>query len=111
MREFKIGILGCGMISRTYAADIQTFYRRLRIEACADLMPEAAKKLAEEFKIPKTCSSEELLADPEIEIIINLTPPQFHVELNRKIILAGKLHHVQPGSYCFYDERRASCKN
>ena len=90
MREFKIGILGCGMISRTYAADIQTFYRRLRIEACADLMPEAAKKLAEEFKIPKTCSSEELLADPEIEIIINLTPPQFHVELNRKIILAGK---------------------
>ncbi len=90
MRDFNIGILGCGVISRTYAADIRAFYRQLHLAACADVLPESARKLAEEFGIPKACSPEELLADPEIEIVINLTPPQFHVELNRKIIKAGK---------------------
>ena len=90
MRDFNIGILGCGVISRTYAADIKAFYRRLHITACADVLPESARKLAEEFGIPKACTPEEMLADPEIEIVIDLTPPQFHVELNRKIIEAGK---------------------
>ena len=90
MRDFKIGILGCGVISRTYAADIKAFYRRLQITACADVLPESARKLAEEFGIPKACTPEELLQDDGIEIVVNLTPPQFHVELNRKIIEAGK---------------------
>ena len=90
MRDFKIGILGCGVISRTYAADIKAFYRRLQIAACADVLPESARKLAEEFGIPGACTPEELLQDDGIEIVINLTPPQFHVELNRKIIEAGK---------------------
>lgn len=90
MRDFNIGILGCGVISRTYAADIKTFYHKLHITACADVLPEAARKLAEEFGIPRVCTPEEMLGDPGIEIIIDLTPPQFHVELNRKIIEAGK---------------------
>lgn len=90
MKDHSIGILGCGVISRTYAADIKAFYRKLHISACADVLPESAKKLAEEFGIPKACTPEELLADREIEIVVNLTPPQFHVELNRKIIAAGK---------------------
>ena len=90
MRDFNIGILGCGVISRTYAADIRSFYRPLHIAACADIQPEAARKLAEEFGIPKACSPDELLQDEGIEIIINLTPPQHHVELNRKILEAGK---------------------
>ena len=90
MKDHNIGILGCGVISRTYAADIKAFYRKLHITACADVLPESAKKLAEEFDIPKTCTPEELLADRDVEIIINLTPPQFHVELNRKVIEAGK---------------------
>ena len=90
MRIFKAAILGCGMISRTYAADIKAFYPQLRITACADVDPARAKSLAEEYGIPRACGPEELLADPEPEIIINLTPPQLHVELNRKIISAGK---------------------
>ena len=90
MKDYSIGILGCGVISRTYVADIKAFYRKLHITACADVLPESAKKLAEEFDIPKACTPDELLADKEIEIIVNLTPPQFHVELNRKIIEAGK---------------------
>jgi len=90
MRYLNVGILGCGVISRTYAGDIARFFPQLRIAACADLTSDLAKKLAEEFGIPKVYETGEMLRDPEIDIVINLTPPQAHTELNRKIIEAGK---------------------
>lgn len=90
MKIFKIGILGCGVISRTYLADIKAFYKNLDIIACADIDVELSKKLASEFGIRKAYTTEELLNDDEVEIVINLTPPRFHVELNKQIITAGK---------------------
>ena len=90
MSETTVGILGCGYISRTYAGDIQRFFPRLKLAACADVTLPLAEKLANEFGIPKPCTAEELLRDPGIDIIINLTPPQAHEELNRKILEAGK---------------------
>ncbi|MGX8704980.1 MAG: Gfo/Idh/MocA family protein [bacterium] len=90
MRKFNVGVLGCGVISRTYVSDIQAFYPQLNIVACADVSLELAEKLAREFGVPKACVTEELLRDEAIEIVLNLTPPQFHVALDRQIIAAGK---------------------
>lgn len=90
MAVCKVGILGCGNISSTYVADIQRFYRDLQIVACANRSPEKAKALAEQFGIPRACTPEELLQDPEVELVINLTPPQSHVELNKQILSSGK---------------------
>ena len=90
MNRTNVGIIGCGVISRTYAGDIGRFFPKLRITACVDLETTLAEKLAAEFGIPKACTTAELLSDPEIGLVINLTPPQAHTELNRKIIEAGK---------------------
>ena len=90
MRVYNVGIIGCGVISRTYAGDIRAFYPELRVAACADVNPNLAKKLADEFDIPRACTTEELLGDSAIDIVLNLTPPQFHVALDRQIIAAGK---------------------
>jgi len=90
MNVMNVGILGCGVISRTYAGDIRRFFPQLRIAACADLDIALAQRLAAEYEIPKACGTEDLLKDPEIRLIINLTPPQVHTELNRRIIEAGK---------------------
>lgn len=90
MRRFNVGVLGCGVISRTYVSDIQTFYPQLNIVACADVSLGLAQKLAREFSIPRACVTEELLRDEDVEIVLNLTPPQFHVALDRQIIAAGK---------------------
>ncbi len=90
MRTFNVGLLGCGVISRTYAADIKAFYPRLNIVACADVNRSLAEKLAREFDIPKACVTEELLKDSDVEIVVNLTPPQMHTALDRQIIAAGK---------------------
>ena len=90
MRRYKVGILGSGVISRTYLADIQAFYHALDVTACADLYVERASALAQEFGVPHAYTVEQLLADDEVDIIINLTPPQMHVAVDRQILGAGK---------------------
>lgn len=90
MRIYKVGILGSGMISRTYLADLKAFYKNLEVIACADIDVELSQKLASEFGIERAYTTEELLKDEEVEIVINLTPPQLHVELGKRIITAGK---------------------
>jgi len=90
MHKYRVGIVGSGVISRTYLSDIKAFYRELEVVACADIDVALAQKLASEFDVPKAYVTEDLLKDPDVDIVINLTPPQFHVTLDRQIIQAGK---------------------
>ena len=89
MNQTKIGIIGCGNISGAYFKAGQTF-KNLEIAACADLDPARAKAKAEEFKIAKGCTVKELLADPEIDIVVNLTIPKAHAEVALAALAAGK---------------------
>lgn len=87
----KLGIIGCGVISRIYVRDLQRLYSDLAsVEAVANASMDKAKKLAEEFQIPACCSVDELLERKDIELVINLTPPKVHTEINRRILNAGK---------------------
>lgn len=62
----------------------------MEVKAVADLVPELARKRAEEFNVPHAYTVDELLADPEIEIVLNLTAPAAHAPLNLKALHAGK---------------------
>ena len=87
----KIGIIGCGSICKTYITEIHRLYPHLiEIEALADLDLERAKSYADEFSVPFAVSVEELLAMPQVELVINLTVPLAHVEVSRKILESGK---------------------
>ena len=90
MGKVKIGIIGCGVISNTYIRDIHKLYDKLQICACADVNLDVARQQAERYGIPLGCTVEELLENKEIEIVVNLTPPLVHGEINRKILEAGK---------------------
>ncbi len=85
----KVGVIGCGNISGAYFNISKTF-KVFDIVACADLDVERAKSKAQEYSIPKACSVDELLADPEIEIVINLTIPQAHGPVGLQLVEAGK---------------------
>ena len=83
-----IGIVGCGNISRLYFQAGQRF-DILRTVACADLLPERAEAAAKEFGA-RACTVAQLLADPEVEIVVNLTVPGAHAELALAALEAGK---------------------
>jgi predicted dehydrogenase len=85
----NIGIIGCGQISSIYLQAPQQF-DILNIVACADIDLERAQKQARLFNVPKAYSVEELLADPQIDIIINLTIPKVHAEIGLAALAAGK---------------------
>ncbi|RIK43741.1 MAG: oxidoreductase [Chloroflexi bacterium] len=84
----KIGIIGCGNISTIYLKSDQTF-NNLQIVACADIDLARAQAKATEYGI-RACPVAELLADPEIEIAVNLTIPAAHAEVATAALNAGK---------------------
>ena len=89
VKKTKIGIIGCGNISRAYFKGCG-FFPNLEIAACADLNVELAKEKAQEWNVPRGCSVDELLADPEIELVVNLTIPAAHAPVDVQILEAGK---------------------
>jgi predicted dehydrogenase len=88
MEPTVIGIIGCGNISDAYLSGAARS-ELIRVKSCADLNAEAAERKASEYGIAAV-PVDALLADPEIEIVINLTVPLAHGPVSRQIITAGK---------------------
>jgi len=85
----KLGIIGCGNISPQYFQGCR-HYRNIAVVACADIDPAAARQRAAEFGVPLPQSVDEIFANPEVEIIVNLTSPPYHAPLNLRALEAGK---------------------
>ncbi|MDQ0577203.1 Gfo/Idh/MocA family protein [Agromyces albus] len=84
-----VGIIGAGVISNTYLENMTSF-PDLRVLFVADLDLDRARTQAEAYNVPSHGTVDELLAIDEIEIVVNLTIPRVHVEVDRRIIAAGK---------------------
>ena len=95
MRPVGVGIIGCGNISPAYLRAAKKF-PILDIVALADLNPAAAERRSAEFGVPAR-SIEALLADPGIEIVLNLTIPKAHVEVGLRAVAAGEAKGVRIG--------------
>lgn len=85
----RVGLVGCGYISARYLSNAPRF-PQFSIVACADLERARAHARAAEFGIPRTVSVDEMLADPEIEVVLDLTTPDAHYALARAALEAGK---------------------
>ena len=93
MQRAKVGIVGCGNISGIYFQAGKTF-QILDVVACADLDMDRAKAKAEEHGV-RAMTVEQLLGDPEIEIVINLTVPRAHFSICREALQRGKHVHTE----------------
>ncbi|MGG6313196.1 Gfo/Idh/MocA family protein [Paenibacillus macerans] len=94
MEKIKAGIIGCGKISGIYMENCHKF-EALELVACADLDLSRAREQAEQYRIPRAYSVDELLQDPEISLVINLTIPAAHAEVCLKALEAGKHVYVE----------------
>jgi len=92
----KVGVVGCGAICGAYFPTMKNS-PYLDVVACSDLIAERAQAKADEFEIPKACTTEELLADPDVEIVVNLTIPIAHASVAQAAVEAGKsVHNEKP---------------
>ena len=105
MDPVKVGLVGCGNISSIYFQNCQSF-PILDLVACADLIPERAQARAQEFGV-EARSVEAILADPDIEIVLNLTIPKAHAEVALRALEAGKsAYNEKPLAITREDGRR-----
>jgi predicted dehydrogenase len=95
MARIKIGIIGCGNISDIYLQNCTETFRILEVAAVSDIIIDKAKAKAEQYNIPKACTVDELLADPEIQIVLNLTIPGAHAGVSLAALEAGKNVYVE----------------
>lgn len=95
MRKVKIGIVGCGNISGIYFQNLTKTFVNTEVYACADIIQDRAKEAAEKYGIPHVMTTEELLQDGNIEIVVNLTIPKMHFEVCKQTLLAGKHVYVE----------------
>jgi predicted dehydrogenase len=104
--KVKVGIIGTGIISKIYIKGLRQF-DNLELVACADIDMARARAVAEELHIAKAYTVDELLADPEIQLVINLTIPRAHVAVNLAIIEAGKhVYSEKPFATTLEDAKR-----
>lgn len=94
MKKVKVGIIGCGKISGIYMENCHKF-DVLELTACADIDRARAEEQAAKYNIPNVYTTEELLADPEIELVINLTIPALHAQIMLDALQAGKHVYVE----------------
>ena len=85
----NIGIIGCGAISSQYMVGFDKNKNDVNVVACADLDNEKSELFAKEYNI-EHLTVENLLFNPNIDIIVNLTPPSSHFEISCKSLKNGK---------------------
>jgi predicted dehydrogenase len=94
MNVKNIGIIGCGNISGIYFKNLTKTFRNTRVIACADIIRERAEQKAAEYGV-KACTVDELLKNPEIDIVVNLTIPKAHYEVCDAALSCGKHVYVE----------------
>ena len=89
MAPLHVGLIGCGNISGQYL-DTSRLHPEIEIVACADLDQDAAETQARAFGVPKVYDPPALLKDPDVDLVVNLTPPAVHAEVTLEAIAHGK---------------------
>jgi predicted dehydrogenase len=84
-----VGLIGAGMISDTYLENLTSF-PDVQVLIVGDLDRDRARARADKHGIPESGGPEDVLADPDVEIVVNLTIPAVHAEVSAAAIAAGK---------------------
>ena len=84
----RVGVVGCGVISRAYVENASAF-DSFELVACADLDAAQAAALGKASGLA-VASVGEVIADPSIDVILNLTPPRAHSAVTSQALAAGK---------------------
>jgi predicted dehydrogenase len=84
-----LGIVGTGNIAGAYARDILT-HPQLRLAAATDVEPSRAAAFGAEHGCPVHDSLDDLLSDPSVDIVLNLTVHHAHYEVTKRSLEAGR---------------------
>jgi predicted dehydrogenase len=83
------GIMGTGWIAQTFVTDLQA--TGLTVSAVGSRTQDSATAFADAFNIPNAHPTyEDLVADPDVDVVYISTPQPFHAENAKLALNAGK---------------------
>ena len=85
----KIAVVGCGFVADQYMSTL-AHRRELPVVAAFDRDPQRTAAFCGHWGGRACASLDELLADGEIEMVLNLTNPRSHLEVSERCLQAGK---------------------
>ena len=90
MDPVKYGVIGCGVIGPTHMRPSRS-YDHIELVAVADLIPERAQRAAAEYGVPKVYTQgNDLIDDPEVELVVLAMPTCHRKELALRAFSRGK---------------------
>ncbi len=113
----NIGLLGFGAMGRAHSYSVKnlpffygTGYENDKIVALCSGHYDKAVKAVNEFSLGRACKSEdEIINDPNIDIIDICTPNIYHYETVKKALNAGKHVYCEKPLAVTYDEAKELC--
>ena len=91
MKKTKIAFVGTGDISGIYLENLTKVFKEVEIAGICDLVREKVERRAKQFGIKKIYNDMyEIFADPEVDVVLNITRPDEHYEVSKLALLAGK---------------------
>jgi predicted dehydrogenase len=103
-KTLRVGVVGCGMIAARYVANSRAF-EHWRPVACADVDARAAGAFAARHRL-RALGVAELIADSEVDLVLNLTPPKAHAAVVAAALTAGKHVYTEKPLAATADEAR-----
>jgi predicted dehydrogenase len=89
IKPVKVAVVGCGAISDAYLTTMKKKFKILEVAGCCDLDQEKAERTAQKYEI-RPLSMDEILENPSIEMVVNLTPPAAHYPVIKQLLEGGK---------------------
>lgn len=90
MEPVRVGVVGTGNISGIYLENSHKF-REYEVVAVADILQDRAQEQATKYGIANALSPDELIAHPDVELVLNLTIPSAHAGVAIQSLEAGKV--------------------
>src|SRR5690349_1240897 len=87
--RMRIALVGCGYVADYYMGTLPN-HPGLRLIGVMDRDEKRATQFAAYYSVPRYASLQQLLADDQIDLVINLTNPASHFEVTRACLEAGK---------------------
>jgi predicted dehydrogenase len=101
--RLKVGIVGCGNIAGPYAADLQT-YPEIELTGVTDMDAQRAQEFGEKHNTRVYPDLDALLADPQIDVVVNLTTHYAHKAVTAQALNTGKHVYSEKPLALTYEE-------
>ena len=90
MNSVGVGVIGTGMAVKPHALALADLAGRVRVVGAYSRTEARRREFAASYRMPSIDSIDALLSDPDVQVVLVLTPPRTHADLALRCARAGK---------------------